>query len=424
MRFHQSAALFLATLVGISTITQAQNAPATGVLPTDVVAICGDSITEQHIYSADIEAYIAMCKPVTGARTEQFGWGGETAEGFKNKMPQFMLPFSGTVATTCYGMNDGHYTALTPQTADWYRKNTTEIVETLKKSGVHFIVLGTPGAVDFDTFNHGNRKAEVYNKTLAGLGDIDREIAAKEGVTFADVHQAMIDAMTKAKAKYGAKYAFAGPDGVHPGPNGHLVMAYAYLKALGFDGNIGTITVDLAGNTATGTDGHKIVSANAGVIDVESTRYPYCFTGNPESSDATTGVIEFCPFNEDLNRFKLVVNNPGAAKLKVTFGPSSKEFSAEQLAKGINLASEFLNNPFVEPFTTIYKKIQTKQNIETALTKNLYNSLPDYEKSLPGAKDAYEALQPPIQNVIASQSKAVLALAEPVKYQIKIEAVK
>ncbi len=43
------------------------------------------------------------------------------------------------------------------------------------------------------------------------------------------------------------------------GPNGHLVMAYAYLKGLGCDGNIGTITVDLDAKKAEATDGHKIV---------------------------------------------------------------------------------------------------------------------------------------------------------------------
>ena len=52
----------------------------------------------------------------------------------------------------------------------------------------------------------------------------------------------MEDVMTKAKAKYGKQYALAGEaDGVHPDENGHLVMAYAFLKALGCDGDIGTI---------------------------------------------------------------------------------------------------------------------------------------------------------------------------------------
>src|SRR5690349_18037370 len=49
----------------------------------------------------------------------------------------------------------------------------------------------------------------------------------------------------KAKAKFGAAYHATGGDGVHPDVNGHMVVAYAFLKALGCDREIGKITVDL-----------------------------------------------------------------------------------------------------------------------------------------------------------------------------------
>ena len=74
----------------------------------------------------------------------------------------------------------------------------------------------------------------------------------EEGVVFANVLDPMIDVMTKAKAKYGHDYHLAGGDGVHPDRNGHLVMAYAFLKALGCDGNIGSITVDLTAEPGSG----------------------------------------------------------------------------------------------------------------------------------------------------------------------------
>ena len=113
------------------------------------------------------------------------------------------------------------------------------------------IVVGSPGCVDADTFGgHNPERAAMYNKTLAALRDIARDVALKQGVVFADVFDPMVTAMTKAKAKYGREYILAGGDGVHPDRNGHLVMAYAFLKALGCDGNIGTITVDLQGDKA------------------------------------------------------------------------------------------------------------------------------------------------------------------------------
>lgn len=394
------------------------------LLPNDLVAICGDSITEQKIYSVDIEDYLIMCKPTPGVRAEQFGWSGETSWGFLDKMPVFTLPFKPTVATTCYGMNDGAYSPMNEEKAKHYRDAETGMIAAFRKAGVHFIVLGSPGAVDTTTYRGGPENAVMYNKTLGALTDIGREVAQKEGVTFADVHSLMMDVMAKSKAKYGKSYHFAGGDGVHPGANGHLVMAYAFLKALGVNGDIGTITVDLAGHKAQASDGHKILAVNGDTIEVQSSRYPFCFYGDPKSPDATTGIIEFFPFNDDLNRFRLVVTNPGADELKVTWGNSSKEFSAADLAKGINLAAEFLDNPFSKPFAAVQDKVRQQQNQETMLIKNLYFSIPQDERMLPDAKEAFEQISEAIRKKVDAAATTVSQAPQPVTYTIKIEAVK
>jgi hypothetical protein len=158
-------------------------------------------------------------------------------------------------------------------------------------------------------------------------------------------------------------------------------MAYAFLKAIGCDGNIGTITLDLASGKATATEGHKIISSKGGTVMVESSRYPFCFYGDPSDPGATTGIIEFFPFNEDLNRFKLVVTGIGAsddAQVRVTWGKASKQFKVADLAKGINLAAEFLDNPFSEPFQKLRDgAIRNQQNWETSFYKNYLTALLD-----------------------------------------------
>jgi lysophospholipase L1-like esterase len=415
----------LAAAVVASCVVASADAQTPGLQAGDRVAICGDSITQQHMYSADIEAYLACCRPVAGVTAEQFGWGGETAGGFHQRMPRFMLPFGNNVATTCYGMNDGRYNAMTPDTAKVYRDSQTAIVKSLKAAGYRFIVLGSSGPVDTQTFSMGAKAAAAYNQTLAGLRDIDREVAQQQGVAFADVYDAVYDVMAKAKAKYGERYPVCGAsDGIHPQANGHLVMAYAFLKALGVSGDVGTITLDLAGQKATATDGHKVLSCEGGTIQMESTRYPFCFSGDPASPDATTGVIQFFPFNDDLNRFRLVVTNPGAGRVRVTFGPASKEFAAADAARGINLAAEFLDNPFAQPFAAELKKIQAKQNVESLLDMGFYNSIPALEAQLPAAKGAYEATEGPIRDLLAAQAKAIPESVPPVRYAIKVEPVR
>src|SRR5260370_40087665 len=48
----------------------------------DRLAICGDSITEQRMYSRIIEDYLAMCAPELNVSVRQYGWSGEKAAGF------------------------------------------------------------------------------------------------------------------------------------------------------------------------------------------------------------------------------------------------------------------------------------------------------------------------------------------------------
>lgn len=402
------------------------NAAEPALKAGDFVAVCGDSITEQKQYSVFIEDYLLMCRPVANTRTMQFGWSGDTAGGFvQDKLTNDVLRFHPTVMTTCYGMNDGRYGPLLPEVAKWYRESTQTLVDMAKQGNVRTLIIGSPGVVDSTSFRKDPAAAKVYNETLASLSDIAKEVAEKNGVIFANVHQPMMDAMAKAKAKYGDSYDLAGGDGVHPGANGHLVMAYAFLKAMGCDGALGTITVDLSTGKATTTDGHQVISSAPGTVEIESSRYPFCFNGKPEDPNATSGVIEFFPFNEDLNRFTLVVTNPSADKLKVTWGKVSKEFTKTDLAKGINLAAEFLDNPFSAQFMKVHNAVAAQQNFETMFIKNFIFNIPAY------ASFTSEENKPALELLAADGGKkaktlfdSTASLVTPVRHTITVEAVK
>lgn len=394
------------------------------VQPNDVVGMGGDSITAQHLYSAFMEDYLLMCQPTQGQSIVQFGWSGEQAPGFLARLNTDVFPFKPTVMTTCYGMNDGHYGPLTDDVANTYRKAQTDIIEALKKNGVRAIVLGSPKCVDSRTYKGDPALAVVYNKTLGSLADIDKEIAAKEGVVYADVYGATLDAMKKSKAKFGEDYVFAGADGVHPGPNGHLVMAYAFLKALGCDGNIGAITVDYVAKQATATTGQEVVSYKDGTVDLKSTRYPFCFSGTVDSKDPnTTAAVSTClPFNDDLNRYMLVVKGLTTAKAKITWGTTTKEFAAADLAKGINLASEFPVNPFVVQFQRVDTAVKMQEAQETTLSQIFLHSLPAWKQTLaPGADAAFDQIIAAAMTQHAALYKTATDLVIPIEHTIKIE---
>ena len=338
-----------------------------------------------------------------------------------------ILALHPTVVTTCYGMNDGGYRAINEQTLNAYRDGMKRLVTTFKENGVRTVVVGSPGAVDSGRYHGGGKDAEVYNQTLAALRDVARDVAKENGFPFADVHDVMMDVMAKVKAKYGAEYPFAGTDGVHPTSSGHLVMAYAFLKAMGCEGEIGTITVDMAGGKASASDGHKVVSAAEGSVVVESSRYPFCFWGNASDPNGTSGIVEFFPFNEDLNRLKLVVSGAPAGQVKVTWGGASKVYSSEQLAKGVNLAADFVQNPFSEQFGKVREAVRRKQEFETGLYKSFLAGSKTMQEALRESNpqsDAYEQLKAAMLKHDAKLAGEVAAQVVPVTHTIKVEVVR
>jgi len=390
----------------------------------DVVAVIGDSITEQKQYTVFIEDYLLMCQPAAKLRTVQFGWGGETSWGFRNRLANDVLPFQPSVVTTCYGMNDGGYRPFDPNgQGKMYREHQKGIVEAFKQANVRLIIVGSPGCVDTDFFRRDPNAAAMYNDTLSKLRDIARDVATEQGVVFANVFDAMHDAMPKAKAKFGKDYHVCGGDGFHPDKNGHLCMAYAFLKAMGCPGDLGTITLDLAANQATATDGHKVLEAKDGAVDIESARYPFCFVGekDPAKPSSTRGIIEFVPFNQDLNRLRLVVTGAKAPRLKVTWGEASKTFAPADLEKGINLAAEFLDNPFCPAFEKVEHLIRAQQNHETPMIKEFINRFPRFREMAPGEEESLERIRAAALKRDKALFDAAAAAVVPVRHTIRVE---
>jgi lysophospholipase L1-like esterase len=389
----------------------------------DRLAIIGDSITEQKLYSKFIETYLLACYPDLEIQCFQFGWGGERAPGFAARMENDLIPWNPDVVTTCYGMNDGSYRAYDDGIGKTYENGMRAIIDRMKQAGAT-VVVGSPGVVDSFTWNRNNPDFDqVYNDNLEHLGQIAQQLAAENKFPHADVFGAMMEAMQSGKAALGEEYPVAGGDGVHPGANGHLVMAFAFLKALGLDGDLGSITVDLATDKAEAANGHRVLASKDGTLEIESTRYPFCFQGDEKDPNGTVSILPHTTFNKDLNRFTLTVKNLPTATADVTFGTTTKTFTKAQLEAGINLAAEFLSNPFVEPFTRVLNEVAQKQNYETYMIKGFITNFRQLGPPLSEDADVQAALDT-LRRKMTQQDDAAYAKAkasvEPVRYELKI----
>jgi hypothetical protein len=339
----------------------------------DRLAICGDSITEQKMYSRIMETYLTVCVPELEVTTRQYGWGGETASGFWRRMTNDCLRFKPTIATTCYGMNDHGYRPYEEQIGATYRSNQLGIVRSFLSNDVR-VVLGSPGCVGRNN-NWNQESVAAKNVNLCTLRNIDIEIAEQQHTAFADVFWPMLVAGRVGQEKFGTNYAIAGGDGVHPGWAGHTVMAYAFLRALGLNGDIGTYTIDLKSGNATATAGHEVLSAKKGEMQIKSSRYPFCAADATNPDSGIRSAMALVPFNQELNRLTLVGKNASAKNYKVTWGAQSRTYSAAALAKGVNLAADFAENPFLAAFKKVDSAVSAKQIYETKQIKAIFHDL-------------------------------------------------
>jgi hypothetical protein len=318
-------------------------------------------------------------------------------------------------------MNDGQYRLYEPSIGEEYERAMKEIVARVKEAGA-VAVVGSPGAVDTYSFKRDKLSPKDYNANLAQLRDIAHTIAAEAGMPFANVHDAMVNAMAKAKPVLGEAYDVCGGDGFHPQPNGHIVMAYAFLKGMGLDGEIGRITVDLKGQSSA-TEGHSVISSSGGKVELESRRYPFCFEGDETKPASTRSIVPFVPFNEDLNRLTLIVKNLGADRATVAWGALKKSFSREALEKGINLAAEFPENPFSEPFRKVDERVARKQAFETPMIKEVITRFRGIQEMLPGDPEVEAALEK-LRSRLAAKDEDLHAQARaavtPVRHTIEV----
>ena len=380
----------------------------------DRLAICGDSITEQKQYSLIIESYLSACLPEMEITCRQFGWSGEQAGGFLKRMKNDVLRFQPTIATTCYGMNDFRYVPYDEAHAAEYRRNETEIARLFKESGTR-VILGSSGIID--SVPHWVKQAkgtqQDLNLALSKFRNITLEVAKAEQAGFADVYQPMLLANLAAKQKFGPDFKVAGKDGVHPGWAGQVIMARAFLKAMGIDGEIGTITWDATTDKAGASAGHEVISAVGGKLSLRSAKLPFNpGPGDEVRDDSIRAGLALVPFDDELNRYILKITSPKSSAYTVTWGAVSKTYTATELSAGISLTKDFHQNPLVPAFRAIWDAIAAKQAYETRQIKTLVHG-PEGEADM----DATFALT---EKTRARLVEAVSNACKPVEHELLI----
>jgi len=315
----------------------------------DLVAFAGDSITSGGTYHKYIFTYWATRHPELGVRFRNKGIFSDFVHGgigrlerdiLKEKPNKVVINFGMNDSGASYrkdlfGMSDPDATVLQKrrETVANYRANMEKLLALLKERGIAPVLLG-PSIYD------NTMKSEAANNLGANSGIqacIEELKALKSESGFVDFNAPMLEVNARMQAKDPA-FGIAGGDRVHPGPEGHWVMAYEFLKAQNATPIVASVKLDAAKAAV-------LENTNCSVGALQAADGKVSFDYLPRSlplpvNDEYRRGEKVIPITESLNREMLAVQGlaPGRYALLLD-GQNAGEFTAEELAEGVNIAT-------------------------------------------------------------------------------------
>ncbi|QMW04235.1 SGNH/GDSL hydrolase family protein [Spirosoma foliorum] len=226
--------LFLAIVI------QAQN-PTPFPEGTKRILFLGNSITYAGTYVTDVESYFVAHYPGQSYEFINVGLPSETVSGLSEpnhadgrfprpdlheRLVRVLDQTKPDVVFACYGMNDGIYLPFDEARFRPYRDGQKWLHAELEKTGAKRIIFLTPPVHD-----DKNLGTQGYNLTLDNYSEW--LLAQRDSLKWevADIHFPMTHYLEE-KRKTDPSFKLAN-DGVHPGDEGHWLMAKAILNYLG-----------------------------------------------------------------------------------------------------------------------------------------------------------------------------------------------
>ena len=269
-----------------------------------------------------------MRNPGSGVRLLNGGIAGENAGQGLARLDAEILPMRADRAFVMFGMNDvgcENYATASPTAAQKaaraeslakYSANMEALAKRLVSSGIGTVLM-TPTPYDQYTAGEGKNLVECNEPGLTACAEIVRKIASEQQTGIVELHRPMT-----AMFKNNPDFRFCA-DRIHPGAEGHLVIAAHILKTLGASAFVSKVEID-ANNAAAG-------------VKFEYSPKSLPFPMLPECRKVDeAGIFAFV---NELNREEIAVRRlPHGVYALVFDGREIGRFSSEALARGVNIA--------------------------------------------------------------------------------------
>jgi lysophospholipase L1-like esterase len=392
----------------------------------DRVVFYGDSITDQRLYSAYVETFVATRFPKLNVTFVHSGWHGDRVSGggggpIDTRLDRDVISFRPTVVTINLGMNDGEYHPFDQATFDKFAAGYEHIVDRLtEKLPAVRITAIQPSPYDDVTrpplFDGG------YNATLQVYGRFIRELAARRKLSTADMNAPVLQVLRIANQKNSQIAQQMIPDRVHPADGAHLIMAEALLKTWNAPAVVTDIKIDAAATKALVADNTTVTALTAGP-GLARTQLAWTQSDSalpfPIAWDEPTSVVPLAIHSSDfletldMQRLSIVNLKPGRYVLAID-GSKVGTFASNELAMGINLAN--YPTPMVQQAREVLYLTLKRAGIYNFRWRFLQISLA--EDGLGGQRDAIRAMER-LESELAAQRSAK---AQPIPRRYTLES--
>jgi lysophospholipase L1-like esterase len=309
----------------------------------DTVVFYGDSITDQRLYTTFTETYVLTRFPALHVTFVHSGWGGDRVSGGGGgpvdlRLRRDVIAYRPTVMTIMLGMNDGRYRAFDQAIFQDYASGFEKIIRDMKTAlpGLRITAIEPS---PYDDVTREPTFAGGYNAVLVRYSQFVKELAGREHLNAADLNTPVVAMLEKARAQNATLSQKIIPDRVHPGPSGHLIMAQALLKSWNAPALVSDVAIDAQSRSAGRSENAEVTS----IDNSNGLRWQERERALPMPIDWKDETVALAVHSSDfvaaLDQEKLRVSSlaAGSYTLKID-GEAVETFSADQLARGINLA--------------------------------------------------------------------------------------
>jgi lysophospholipase L1-like esterase len=343
--------LALSICLGLNTVNAQSVAPFRA---GDRVVFVGNSITDGGHYHSYIWLYYMTHFPNMRITCFNAGIGGDAINQIYNRFDDDVLSKNPTVLTLTWGMNDTGY-------FEWYRADAQDFMDKRLQDSYKYYgmvedklksrtdirkitILGSPydETTKFTTKNIYPHKTAAFSKVI----DYQQAAAKKNNWGVVDFYHPMMAINLREQAK-DTTFSLTPNDRIHPDNDGHLVMAYLFLKTQGLnDKVVADIDINAQSKKITKAVNCRISNVVSGADSLSfnylANSLPYPIDTIPRSwgnKKKQSEALKLIPFTKDFNQELLTVKSLKEGNYSLLIdGELMGTYPAKQFSDGINMA--------------------------------------------------------------------------------------